>query len=159
MRTLVYKRTHNGDPSIEGVFGCNDCMKSVRSWDYGAVIGVGGQSDEPETEGIAEKLTWIGIGPHKTSVPGKEHPEVSFEHFLYYGPAGPDLRSVASHLADLMYIKKARNVMTFNADEQADVDKLLAMAAHAPPSVALASMTSMTDSDQVCKPRQQGCAS
>ena len=132
MRTLVYKRTHNGDPSV------------------------GGQSDEPEKEGIALKLTWIGIGPHKTRVVGKEHPEVTFDHFKYYGTTGEILRDLAPHLADLMYIKKARNVMMFNADEQADVDKLLALATHAPPSVALAATT---ESDQVCKPRQQGCAS
>ena len=132
MRTLVYKRTHNGDPNTDGVFGCHDCMGSVRSWDFGAVIGVGGQSHEPMTEGIAEKLTWIGIGPHKTNVTDKEHPEVSFDHFLYYGPAGPELRTLAPHLADLMYVKKARNVMTFNSDEQADIDRLLALAEQAP---------------------------
>jgi hypothetical protein len=42
MRTLVYKRTHNGDPDAEGRFGIHDCMGQVRSYGYEAVIGVGG---------------------------------------------------------------------------------------------------------------------
>ncbi len=150
MRTLVYKRTHNGDPSTEGEFGCNGCMGRVRSWDYEAVIGVGGQSDEPEKEGIALKLTWIGIGPHKTSVHGMDDPIVTFDHFLYYGTEGPELRSLAPHLADLMYVKKARNVMSFNTDEQADVDKLLALAKDSDPSRAIATAPEIS---QVCKLR------
>ena len=156
MRTLVCKRTHIGDPNNQGEFGCNGCMGGVRDWDYDAVIGIGGQSEEPLKWGIARKLTWIGIGPHKTSVPGKKFPILTFDHFLKFDEEGQLLADLAPHLADLMYVKKARNVMTFNIDEQADVDKVLALAAHAPPSVALASTT---DSDQVCKPRQQGCAS
>ena len=44
MRTLVYLRTHNGDPDEEDVFGIHDCMGQVRSWRFEAVIGVGGMS-------------------------------------------------------------------------------------------------------------------
>ena len=42
MRTLIYKRTHPGDPDEKGRFGICDCMGRVRAWDFEAVIGVGG---------------------------------------------------------------------------------------------------------------------
>jgi hypothetical protein len=44
MNTLVYKRTHTGDPDESGIFGIHDCMGQVRGWNFGAVIGVGGKS-------------------------------------------------------------------------------------------------------------------
>jgi len=60
-RILVYKRTHNGDPNENGEFGCNDCMGTVRDWDFDAVIGVGGISaSRYKMDG---KITWIGIHP------------------------------------------------------------------------------------------------
>ena len=65
MRTLIYKRTHSGDPDpVAGVFGNHDCMGSVKGWDFDAVIGIGGIGPEPKRNRIAGKLTWIGIGPH-----------------------------------------------------------------------------------------------
>ena len=42
MRTFIYKRTHKGDPDKRGRFGINDCMGRDRSFDFNAVIGVGG---------------------------------------------------------------------------------------------------------------------
>ena len=39
MKVLVYKRTHTGDPSENGVFGESDCMGAIRNWHYDAVIG------------------------------------------------------------------------------------------------------------------------
>lgn len=91
MRTLIYKRTHSGDPDPEtGVFGNNDCEGSVRDWDYGAVIGVGGISAEPRRHGIAGKLTWVGIGPQKLfDSSDTRGPRVTFRHFLYFGEYGP----------------------------------------------------------------------
>src|ERR1019366_6118854 len=66
MNTLVYKRTHTGDPDIAGVFGIHDCMGRVRRWGFEAVIGVGGKSPDPGDEDIALKINWIGINPNKT---------------------------------------------------------------------------------------------
>lgn len=60
---LVYRRTHTGDPNDGGIFGFNDCMKSVRDWEYDAVIGIGGTSPDRGYEEIKEKITWIGICP------------------------------------------------------------------------------------------------
>jgi len=43
MPTLVYKRTHNGDPDKDsGEFGCYNCMGRVRSLPFDSVIGVVG---------------------------------------------------------------------------------------------------------------------
>lgn len=64
-RTLVYKRTHNGDPDREGDFGAYDCMGQVRGYEFDAVIGIGGLGLEAEAWGIAGRVNWIGIGPQK----------------------------------------------------------------------------------------------
>lgn len=47
MRTLIYKRTHPGDPDETGRFGIHDCMGKVRSWQFDAVVGEGGIGPEP----------------------------------------------------------------------------------------------------------------
>jgi hypothetical protein len=65
LNTLVYKRTHTGDPCESGIFGCHDCMGQVRSWSFDAVIGVGGKSPRSGDEGIARKINWISINPSK----------------------------------------------------------------------------------------------
>jgi hypothetical protein len=40
---------------------------------FGSVIGVGGQGAEAEGhDAKRRKLNWIGVGAHKTSVPGAE---------------------------------------------------------------------------------------
>src|SRR2546425_11530153 len=62
MRTLIYKRTHSGDPDpTSGLFGVHDCMRRDRARMFDAVIGVGGSGDEPRRSRIAGKLTWVGI--------------------------------------------------------------------------------------------------
>jgi len=65
MRTLIYKRTHPGDPDGKGQFGIHGCMGRVRTWRFEAVIGVGGTGAEPRSHGLDGKVNWIGIGPHK----------------------------------------------------------------------------------------------
>lgn len=131
MRTLVYKRTHNGDPDEQGCFGINGCMGTVRSWPFDAVIGIGGIGDEPRREGIAGKLTWIGIGPHKTEGP---EPLVTFDHFLYFGPRGESMRELAPVLSDHVYRMNVRTLMNLTVTEQAEVDRILAKAKDSPPS-------------------------
>src|SRR4051812_12792912 len=110
MRTLVYKRTHSGDPDpASGVFGNNNCMRSVRGWNFDAVIGIGGVGAEPIRHGIAGKLTWVGIGPRKTGDPRRPH--VTFDHFVYYGEAGPPFAEVAPVLAHHVYSRNVRVIM------------------------------------------------
>jgi len=65
MRILTYKRTHTGDPDINGVFGSHDCMGQVREYDFDAVIGIGGIGAEPRSYGIDRKINWVGINAKK----------------------------------------------------------------------------------------------
>lgn len=142
MRTLIYKRTHCGDPDpMRGVFGNNDCMKSVRRWPFEAVIGIGGSGAEPRSHGIARKLTWVGIGKHEIfDDPDRpfvtpECPLVTFDHFLYFGKEGQLLEKIAPALARRMYGKNVRTLMdSLSFEEQQEVEKILRLAENAPPS-------------------------
>ena len=142
MRTLIYKRTHSGDPDPKtGVFGNNNCMKTVRGWGFDAVIGIGGTGRKPVCESIAGKLTWIGIGKHEAiSDPRRSFvtpscPLVTFDHFLYYGVQGPLLKNIAPALASRMYDKNVRKLMdSLSCEEQREVENLLDLAMGAPPS-------------------------
>ncbi|MDD5463258.1 MAG: hypothetical protein PHG00_16825 [Methylococcales bacterium] len=63
MKILVYRRNHKGDPNnATKTFGINDCMGRVRDWEYDAVIGIGASKLWPGSEGIKEKITWVGFG-------------------------------------------------------------------------------------------------
>jgi hypothetical protein len=63
LKTLVYKRTHNGNPDESGIFGIYDCMGRVLGWPFDAVIGVGGKSPWSGHEGIARRINWVDIDP------------------------------------------------------------------------------------------------
>lgn len=136
MRTLIYKRTHSGDPDpATGVFGNNGCMGRDRAWSFDAVIGVGGIGREPERHCIARKLTWVGIGPHKTGDPHR--PLVTFDHFLYYGEKGPLLETLAPALASHMYGGNVRAMILDSsspAKEHLQAENILDTAKNAPPS-------------------------
>lgn len=129
MRTLIYKRTHSGDPDPQaGVFGNHDCMGSVKGWNYDAVIGIGGIGPEPVHHRIAGKLTWIGIGPHKVyDNPLKpSNPRVTFDHFWYAGENGPLLTLKFPALAKRMYEKNVRVLMHRSPEKlsnSVDLDK------------------------------------
>ena len=137
MRTLVYKRTHSGDPDASGRFGVYDCMGRVRAWNFEAVIGVGGIGREPESYGLDTKVNWIGIGPHKRAAADKRGPIVTFDHFIYYGPAGPDFVKAAPALARRIYSRNVRALMDGATPTEArEIAKLLELAKRAPPSPA-----------------------
>lgn len=134
-RVLIYKRTHSGDPDPKkGVFGNHDCMGTVRGWNYDAIIGVGGIGADAKRNGLARKLTWIGIGPHKSG--DKSRPRVRFDHFLYYGEEGPLLKESAPKLAKRMYEGGVRVIFNCNLTptERREVDSLLEPASNATPS-------------------------
>ncbi len=96
---LIYRRTHTGDPSKDGVFGCNDCMKSVRGWKYDAVIGIGGKTSSKE---MARKVNWIGIGPKKYPLKSRE-PLVAFSKFKLWDENPPLLSEYAPKLNKYMF--------------------------------------------------------
>jgi hypothetical protein len=103
MNTLVYKRTHTGDPDESGIFGIHDCMGQVRGWSFDAVVGVGGKSPWHGYEDIALKITWIGINPRKTASPFFRGPLVEFKTFKLWDETGPDLETLAPNLFRYMF--------------------------------------------------------
>lgn len=146
MRTLIYKRTHSGDPDPKtGVFGNKNCMGMVRRWRFDAAIGIGGVGRKPELNRIARKLTWVGIGKHEIFVDPdrpfvtRDHPLVTFDHFLYYGACGQLLEEIAPALARRMYNKNVRVLMdSLSSEERREVDKILGLARNALPSSQVA---------------------
>src|ERR1700722_4889905 len=103
MRTLIYTRTHTGDPDAQGRFGIYDCMGPVRGWDFQAVVGVGGRGTEAKACGIAYKVNWVGIGARKRLSPDDRGPLVTFDHFRLFDAEGQDLRIIAPNLARRFY--------------------------------------------------------
>lgn len=157
MRTLIYKRTHSGDPDPEtGVFGNNDCMGQVRGRSFDAVIGVGGIGRESQKNCIDRKLTWVGIGPHKSS--DQRSPLVSFDHFLYYGEQGPLLEELAPKLARHIYGRNVRVVLdSLSANERLEVEKILSLARDKPCSRQLAGASQWNSQETICKRRSKPC--
>lgn len=132
MRTLIYKRTHTGDPDRNGWFGIYDCMGRVRTWEFDAVIGVGGMGAEPTSHGIDGLVTWIGIGPHKIPAAGGRGPLVTFDHFVLFDAAGPSFARRAPLLARRLYGNNVRVLLhDLSDDEQREVERLLKLARHA----------------------------
>jgi len=114
MDTLIYKRTHTGDPNKLGVFGCHGCMGQVRRRHFDAVIGIGGKRPDRGHEHIAFKITWVGINPKKTESPHDSRgPLVEFECFVLWDETGPDVRTVAPKLFRYMFEDQhVRHVMS-----------------------------------------------
>ena len=114
MQVMIYKRTHKGDPCKCGVFGVRDCMGSFRSSrEYDAVLGIGGYGNKPKSQGIAGKLTWVGvfrkIGEEKywKTRKKKKLPVFTFKHFKLWDKCGDSLENRNSHL--WRYVKHRRS--------------------------------------------------
>lgn len=129
MRTLIYKRTHTGDPDRNGWFGIHDCMGRVRTWDFDAVIGVGGMGAEPISHGIDDRVTWIGIGAHKIEAIGGRGPLVIFDHFRLFDATGPSFSGNAPVLARRLYGNNVRVLLDdLNENEREEVARILELA-------------------------------
>jgi len=105
-RILIYKRTHRGDPDKFGRFGIEGCMGRVRNFPFDAVIGVGGISGWPVSQGIARKVNWVGRRPHRAANPKDERGDlVTFKRgdFLVLEDQGPLLASMSGVLAAAVY--------------------------------------------------------
>jgi hypothetical protein len=134
-RTLIYKRTHVGDTDAAGRFGINGCMGRVRAWPFEAVIGVGGVGDQATRHGIADRVTWVGLGPPKTIGGDARGPLVTFDHFLLLDRQGPTFSRVAPHLARRIYSKNIRATMRIvTLVERREVAAILRLAELAPRS-------------------------
>jgi hypothetical protein len=135
-RTLVYKRTHRGDPRRDGVFGIEDCMGRVRRLHFDAVIGIGGIGGEPISQGIAGKINWIGIGARTEPSHGMRGPLVTFDHFILFEENGREFEKIAPALARRLYTRGAPRFVfrNLNATEHAEIRRILKLAENAPPS-------------------------
>jgi hypothetical protein len=137
MNTLIYKRTHRGDPNPAGVFGCHDCMGRVRQQEFEAVIGLGGKHPWLGHRDIAFKVTWVGIHPKKSEVRGRRGPLVRFEKFELWNEDGKDVRDVAPKLYRYMFVDQhVRHVMSASLPKaiQGEVAALLELVENAPAS-------------------------
>lgn len=135
MLTLIYKRTHTGDPDRKGRFGIEDCMGPVRGWGFEAVIGVGGVGVEPRSHGLDGKVNWIGIRPHNAGT-AKRGPILTFDRFCLFESKGPNFWKLAPRLAARLYSRNApRFLMRCLDDEELrEVERVLALAKDAAPS-------------------------
>jgi len=138
MRTLIYKRTHKGDPDKTGWFGINDCMGRVRGHDFDAVIGIGGIGSEAKTAEIDGKVNWIGSGSKRRNMRGRG-PLVTFDHFILFDERGADFRAIAPKLARRMYSPNAPRILfdKFSKAEHAEINRLLRLAETAHPSAEM----------------------
>lgn len=102
MKVLIYKRTHKGDPDERGIFGNQDCMGKIRSWDYDAVIGIGGKTTWKIDKDIKQKINWIGLGPKKIESSGRGDCVV-FSHFELFEEKGHCIAEHFPKLYDYMY--------------------------------------------------------
>ena len=126
MRILTYKRTHTGDPNVNGLFGINNYMGRVRNYDFDAVIGVGGIGHEPKTHKIDRKINWIGITPKRRILNGTTGSVVEFEYFLLLEEYGPLLSSLAPSLAKRMYDKNVRLLLrSYSTTEKKEAEIIL----------------------------------
>jgi hypothetical protein len=161
MRTLIYKRTHHGDPDRKaGVFGNNDCMKSIRDRKFDAVIGIGGIGKEPKSWGIDGRLNWIGLSPSSHGChPKSGSRRLIFAHFLYLGADGPLLQEKYPALAAHMYDTNRRSIMHSPSPARGrldqDVKNILRLAEAAPRSSRLAKQVSRATSGK-CPPKSRG---
>lgn len=104
MNTLIYKRTHRGDPNSEGTFGCHDCMGRVRGFLFDAVIGVGGKRPWPKDADMALKINWIGLNPYRVGISKRGHPVLKFQFFRLWNSKGPDFKDYAKRLYRHMFV-------------------------------------------------------
>jgi len=159
MRVLIYKRTHEGDPDSNGVFGCHDCMGRARNWNYDAVVGIGGSRPKKEHEGIRHKINWIGLNPKKTPFSqvaesthkyirnhirkynGRDNPRgdiVVFEHFKLYEKDGMNIEEKFPNLFRYMYHSRKRFDMSLNLPEEVlvEVKEIIDFVKDSPASIA-----------------------
>lgn len=127
---LIYKRTHKHDPRENGIFGIENCMKSVREWEFDAVIGIGGKRPWVKDKDIAKKINWIGVGSTKHKVSSYIHKVITFEKFYLLEEKGPLLEELAPKLSEYLYKSRCRFIKStsLNSEMYQEVLKILELA-------------------------------
>lgn len=163
VRVFIYKRTHRGDPDESGSFGIHKCMGECRSWEFDAVIGVGGLGSEARKHRIDRKVNWIGIGPHRDTIAPDGWPVITFDHFVLYNEKGAKLKDFAPQVAHRTYKNPGPRFVfsdKLNHEEQKEVRRLLKMAENAPPSRRARQGRADVHCHPKCRPPvSKGCAS
>ena len=135
MATLVYKMTHKGDPDSDlGWWGVKDCMGQVRSFPFGAVIGIGGRSWWKNQISRVGEIVWVGLEPDKMPIRGKR-PKVRFAHFRYFCEGELLLSKIARELDKAMQSCRFK-LYDFSRVEEQEIEKILALARKAGHSAA-----------------------
>lgn len=119
-KVLIYKRTHKHDPDYRGIFGNQNCMKSIRNWNYDAVIGIGGKSAWKEDRDIRLKINWIGLEPKKVFCHKWNNSIVVFEHFALFEEKGENIEEHYPYLYDYMY--ERGNLKRFDMSSHNDTE-------------------------------------
>jgi hypothetical protein len=113
-------------------------MGRVRSWDFDAVIGVGGIGAKSSSHGLEKKINWVGIGPRKQPRVRGRGPVVAFDRFILFEEQGPDFASLAPRLARRLFRDNVRVLLRdVDAEESKEIQRILKLAAKAEPSMAL----------------------
>lgn len=158
-RVLIYKRNHTGDPDSNGTFGCRDCMGKVRGYRYDAVIGIGVSKPWAGDEAIADRITWVGVGPRRVGVhKARGAPLVQFERWAVFDGRGKELTSFAPHLANYFYAKHRRHFFSdgLDAEIQQDIGRILNLVRlKNPPRARRSKSTSAVDCQPACPPKHR----
>jgi hypothetical protein len=116
-------------------------MGRARSFDFDAVIGIGGIGTQAKAAGIDRKVNWIGVGSRKEPCRVGRGPLVTFDHFVLFEEKGKELGAIAPILARRVYSLNGPRFSfndEFNGLEQSEIDRLLEMAKTKPPSAGAA---------------------
>lgn len=130
-RVLIYKRNHTGDPDRNGTFGCHDCMGKIRGYQYDAVIGIGVSKPWAGYEGIADRITWVGVGPRRVgNQKARGAPLIRFERWRVFDARGKDFKRFAPRLSAYFYEKHRRYFFSerLSDDIQRDIARILKLA-------------------------------
>jgi hypothetical protein len=157
-RVLIYKRNHTGDPDQYGTFGYGDCMGRIRGYAYDAVIGIGVTNPWAGHEDIADRITWVGVGPQQVGIhPARNAPLIRFQRWNVFDAKGKDLKDFAPRLAEYYYAKHRRYFFSDGLHEniQRDIARILRLARRRCVPMGNLDTTSLIDCLPGCPPRKR----
>lgn len=155
-RVLIYKRNHTGDPDSTGLFGCSDCMGQIRGYRFDAVIGIGVSQPWRGFEGIADRITWVGVGPRRVGThSARGAPLIRFDRWRVFDTKGKDFRRFAPGLAAYFYAKHRRYFFSDGLSDaiQQDIARILKLAEAQVDGTSQAGPTSSASLSR-CKPKK-----
>ncbi|MEQ1904820.1 MAG: hypothetical protein ABL888_11595 [Pirellulaceae bacterium] len=107
-------------------------------------MGIGGIGSNPVRAGIAKRINWIGIGPHKVGNGEDGFPILGFEQFIKWEDKGRNFSKLAPKLAKRMYSGYGVRYLMLDSESNTEINKVLKLASKAGPSRALLKRKSAT---------------